>query len=472
MELKMKSMVALTIGLIAVGASAQSEPKASTGGGVAGPQMSMPSIQAGHVFMPDSSKPAPAGFAHTHYVLRSTDGNKPKGSLSPSPDLLAGPDTSTVQEAETPCSLGHLYLNDPSTACAEGFGTTGGPSAAGNGAIALVDAYDNPNAASDLATFDSHFGLKAANFTKVYANGNGSCTTPPVNSGWALEESLDIEWAHVFAPNAAIVLVEACSNSFTDLLYAEQVAFQYIIANHSSGGQVSNSWGGGEFSTELSDDSIFQDNSYNASGGYATHVLAFASTGDDGYGVEFPSSSPWVVAAGGSSILRYASTNGFYGENCWSGAGGGVSAYETYATTYTGGNSGPWADFQYPIFGEANRAVPDLAFDADPASGVYVYSQTYGGWYVVGGTSVASPSLAGIVNRSANRLSSIELNGATGNNGFYANAENNLLYSQLGTYTAYSANFYDPKGGSNGVHATAGWDYCTGVGTPRKLLGK
>ena len=324
MQVKMtatKTMVALTIGLMAIGASAQ-EPKGSaTTGSGAGPERTMPSIQSGYVFMPNSSKPAAPGFAHTHYVLRSTDGNKPKGSMSPAPALLAAPDSYSVQEAETPCSLGHLYLNDPSTACAEGFSTTGGPSGAGNGAIALVDAYDNPDAASDLASFDSHFGLKAANFTKIYANGNGSCKTPAVNDDWALEESLDIEWAHVFAPYAAIVLVEACSNSYTDLLYAEQVAFQYIIANHSSGGQVSNSWGGAEFSTELSDDPIFEDSSYNGSTGYTTHIQAFASTGDDGYGVEFPSSSPWVIAAGGSSVYRYASTNGFYVEGCWSGSG-------------------------------------------------------------------------------------------------------------------------------------------------------
>ena len=151
--------------------------------------------------------------------------------------------------------------------------------------------------------------------------------------------------------------------------------------------------------------------------------------------------------------------------------GGGVSAYETYAGTYTGGNTGSWADFQYPIFGQGNRAVPDLAFDADPASGVYVLSQVNGGWYTVGGTSVASPALAGIVNRSANRLSSTFIN-PINNITYFTNAENNLLYSQLGSYTAYKTNFYDPTSGSNGVHAAAGWDYCTGVGTPRRLLGK
>jgi subtilase family serine protease len=93
----------------------------------------------------------------------------------------------------------------------------------------------------NLATFDGYWGLPAATFVKVYANGNGSCTTPPADAGWSVESSMDIEYAHAFAPNAAIILVEACSSSWTDLLYAEQVAFSYIVTNYPAGGQVSNS---------------------------------------------------------------------------------------------------------------------------------------------------------------------------------------------------------------------------------------
>ena len=106
------------------------------------------------------------------------------------------------------------------TPCTPSFNAKGGPSAKGYGAIALVDAYDNPNAASDLAAFSTHFGLPAAKFVKVFANGNGACAAPPADARLALEESLDIEWAHVFAPNADRSGVEACSNSYADLVYA------------------------------------------------------------------------------------------------------------------------------------------------------------------------------------------------------------------------------------------------------------
>ena len=340
----------------------------------------------------------------------------------------------------------------------------------GWGAIALVDAYNNPNAAYDISYFSTYWGLPAPNFTKVYANGNGDCTTPANNSSWALEESLDIEWAHVMAPSAKIYLVEACSNSLTDLYYAETVAFQLV--SKAGGGEISNSWGSGEFSGETSDDIYFYaDSPANPipSGG-SWHVVFFASAGDSGCGADYPSSSPWVVSAGGTTVNRDSSGN-FTSESCWSGSGGGISAQETWSNTYTGGNTGAWADFQYPTFGPANRATPDMSFDADPASGVYVYSGYDGGWYIVGGTSVASPSLAGIVNDAANKLGSYVVPSSIAL-GYYNSEENNLLYSQLPTKTAYGSNFYDVTTGSNGCFVGASWDYCTGVGSPRGLLGK
>lgn len=430
--------------------------------------------QAGQVYIPTSNRELP-GRAHTTYILHSTDGSKPMGLKSPTTLTTEGP-VSTTEEAETPQSLGCLYVKSPSTSgCVPNSNAgSGGPSAAGYGAIVLVDAYDNPDAASDLQTFDSHWGLSAATFVKVYANGNGDCTTPPPDPGWSVESSMDIEYAHVFAPKAAIVLVEACSNSWTDLLYAEQVGFNYIVSNYPQGGQVSNSWQGGEFSGQIADDSLFADFNYNWTVSFATPILAFASSGDGGYGVGYPSTNPWVISAGGTSILRNSSTLKFASESCWGGSGGGPSAVETYTTSWSGGNIGPWADFQYPIFGQSSsRTTPDFAFDADPASGAWVYSQYgLGGWSPVGGTSLASPSLAGIVNRAGNKLGSVFLTSATGGADWFSTWENNLLYAQLATATAYKANFYDVKTGSNGVSATASWDYCTGVGTPRGLLGK
>jgi len=129
----------------------------------------------------------------------------------------------------------------------------------GERAIALVLAYDNPTAQADLQYFASFFGFPAPHFTKVYANGNGSCVVPPYNAGWALESSMDTQWSFAMAPKAQIILVEACSNSYVDLMYAEQVAEQQVLLY--GGGQISNSWSSGEFSTESTDwDWVFRSN--------------------------------------------------------------------------------------------------------------------------------------------------------------------------------------------------------------------
>ena len=129
---------------------------------------------------------------------------------------------------------------------------------------------------------------------------------------------------------------------------------------------------------------------------------------------------------------------------------------------------GPWTAYQYPFAGQTARQTPDFSFNADPASGVWVYdTYGYGGWLTVGGTSVASPALAGKVNNAGNRLGQAPPGG-----GYYNSQENNLLYAQLFSKRAYPANFYDVKTGSNGVSAGPGYDQCTGVGTPRGKLGK
>ena len=414
---------------------------------------------------PESSieRASDAGLrAHTNWALGASRGRIVEQGVQ-----VAGPDVATTQHYETPSSMGCLYKIPGTTGpCVPSINSPGGPQRGGWGTIAIVDAYDNPYAASELATFDTKFGLPAANFTKVYANGNGDCSTPPFDAGWGLEESLDIEWAHVMAPKAAIILVEACSNSYTDLLYAEYVAGQLVEG--AGGGDVSNSWSSGEFAGEVSDDVYF---GYD----FPLNVVYFASAGDSGCGAAYPSSSPWLVSAGGTSVYRKVTNLGFSSEGCWAGSGGGSSTQETYTSSFTTGNAGPWADYQYPIFGQASRQTPDFAFNADPNSGVVVYdcaaeSGTCN-YYQVGGTSVSSPALAGLVNNAANKLGTGHINGSTGT-GFYTAEENNLLYSQLGAAAAYKKNFYDPKAGSNGCTVGAQWDYCTGVGSPRGLLGK
>jgi subtilase family serine protease len=479
------SLVFATSAMVVAQDNRTPEPAASTGQ-AAEPLAVAPSPQSGH-------------FIHPGGVLTldiaSRDGKTPlvmaKPEAFPVGSSSEGSQAVTLfQEPETPQSMGCIYVSSPSsTGCIPNYNSgSGGPSSAGYGAIAVVDAYDSPTAASDLATFDSYWGLAAPpSFTVLYATGNGSCTTvpqPPSGlTAWQVETALDTQWAHVFAPKAAIILVETCTQSLSDLIYGDEVAFTYIAANFkTTGGQVSNSWqwpepGG---SAQYSDDLLFTDHVYTSGQGWKPNILAFASSGDSGFEgfsqAGYPSANPWVVSAGGTSIWRNQANSYFYNEQCWSGSGGGESAVETWSNTYTGGNTGPWADFQYPMFAESSRRTPDFSFNADPASGVLIYCSepegcTTPGYYSIGGTSVSSPSLASIVNRANNRMGSVHLNAVTGNNGYFATAENNLAYATLPAYSSHTA-FYDVKLGSNGQSAVAGWDYCTGLGASRGTAGK
>ena len=284
--------------------------------------------------------------------------------------------------------------------------------------VAIVDAYDDPTIASDLVTFSNYFSLPAANFVE-----HKMATTISANSGWALEISLDVEWAHAIAPNATILLVEAKSNSLTDLLAAVSYAQSYPGVK-----AVSMSWGGSEFSTETSYDSYFS----------ATGITFFASSGDNGAGVIWPSSSPNVVGVGGTT-LNLNSNGGVISETAWSGSGGGVSAYETQPTYQT--NYG----LTY-----ARRAVPDVSYDANPNTGVYVYDTTpyegSSGWWMVGGTSVGAPQWAAI---QALGLSADNIN-------FYTDAAS----------SSYASYFRDITSGSNGYPAGVGYDLVTGLGSP------
>lgn len=321
------------------------------------------------------------------------------------------------------------------------------PSSGGSGVIAIVDAYDYGTALNDFNVFSRQFGLPVETSSNATSSSNQVfqvvyagryARKPSGNAGWNQEAALDIEWAHAMAPNAKIVLVEAASASFSDLFSAVQKASSLAGVR-----DVSCSWGGNEFSGE---------NSYD---GYFSHsgVTYFASSGDTGGVMEYPAASPNVVSAGGTTINRDASGT-FTGETGWSGAGGGVSVYET-RPTYQNGIAG--------IVGNA-RGVPDFSFDADPNSGVSVYDSTpyqgYSGWLVFGGTSVAAPSLAGIVNTAATARGSFASSSA---------AELGLIYSNLGN----SAVFNDIVGGTAGSFtAVTGWDFVTGVGSDWGLNGK
>jgi subtilase family serine protease len=236
---------------------------------------------------------------------------------------------------------------------AYGFSTS---NTAGSGkTIGIVDAYDDPTAANDLSVFSSQFGLPACTptngcFTKV--SQTGGTKLPAANAGWALEISLDIEWAHAIAPGAKILLVEASSASFTKLLAAEDYA-----SAHAS--YVSNSWGGSEFSGEKSYDSHF----------VRSGVAFFVSAGDAGLPAEYPSASPNVISVGGT-LLTFNTNGSLASETGWTDGGGGCSAYETAAS----------AQSSYSGYAQVKcagkRATPDVSLDAAPNSGSAVYDTT------------------------------------------------------------------------------------------------
>ena len=287
--------------------------------------------------------------------------------------------------------------------------------------IAIVDAYDDPTAEPDLNKFSSKFGLPACTtangcFKKV--DQNGKTRYPRADGGWALEISLDIQWAHAIAPGAKILLVEATSNSFTNLMAAEDYA-----KSHAQ--YVSNSWGGPEFSGESAYDSHFSQSG----------VSIFVSAGDAGTPAEYPSSSPNVISVGGTT-LHFDPAGNFTTETGWSSGGGGCSQYESAPSVQS--------TLSQALCG-GQRATPDLSLDADPASGVSVYDSTktqgQSGWFVVGGTSASSPMVAA-------RAATL---GATVNSSY--------------VYGAALSAFRDITSGNNGAACLTGFDLCTGRGS-------
>jgi subtilase family serine protease len=338
----------------------------------------------------------PAGFAHCH-VLVVTDGR-------------GNPLASTSPTGLPPATIDSVY------------GFPGGLTAGAGQTIAIVDAYDDPTAAGDLSTFSSQYKLPDCTtsngcFSKV--NQTGGTSYPKSNSGWALEISLDIEWAHAIAPGAKILLVEASSNSFTNLLAAEDYAGR-------NAQYVSNSWGGSEFSGESSYDSHFSQ----------TGVSFFVSAGDSGLPAEYPSASPNVISVGGTTLHFSGST--LTGETGWSSGGGGCSAYETAASAQSS-----FSEYSNVSCG-GKRATPDVSLDADPNSGVSVYDSTsyYGqsGWFTVGGTSASSPMWAAASADKGAQVNALYVYG------------NNITYRDI-------------TQGNNGAPCLAGYDLCTGRGS-------
>ena len=308
---------------------------------------------------------------------------------------------------------------------------------AGSGqTVAIVDAFDDPTAEADLATYRSQFGESACTtangcFRKV--NENGGSTPPAVDTGWAQEESLDLDMVSAIAPNAHILLVEAASATDADLVKAENEAATLGAT------EISNSYGGSEDASETSENSAF-----NHPG-----IAITASAGDGGYGVEFPAAVPSVTSVGGTALNTASNARG-WSETVWGsgalsaangGTGSGCSSFEAKPSWQTD-------------TGCANRTVADVSAVADPNTGVAVYdstpNQAQSGWLVFGGTSVSSPIIASVYALAGNAAST---SGAS------------FAYSHTGSLN-------DVTSGSNGVCGSylctggAGYDGPTGLGTP------
>ncbi len=303
----------------------------------------------------------------------------------------------------------------------------------GNGSgqtIAIVDAYDDPNIASDLATFDQKFGLAApASFTKL--NENGGSVMPKASASWSEEIALDVEWAHAMAPGANIVLVEANSSSLTDLMAAVNMARN--LANVSV---VSMSWGTSEFSGETQYDSYF-----TTPAGH-TGITFVASAGDTSAERIWPSVSPNVVSVGGTSLNL--SVSSYASESAWTDSGGGYSQYESEPSYQTGVQS------------SGKRSAPDVAYDANPNTGFAVYDSVstggQSGWFEIGGTSAGAPQWSALI--------------AIADQGRALNGQGTIAGAQTALYSLPSTDFHDVASGSNGYAAQAGYDLVTGRGTP------
>lgn len=295
--------------------------------------------------------------------------------------------------------------------------------------IAIVDAFDDPNAEADLAEYRKQNGLPPCDadfpcFRKV--DQRGGDTPPAANTGWGLEISLDLDMASAACPNCRLLLVEADDNSIGNLGAAVDQAA-------AMGAQViSNSYGAAEYGTELAD----LGDHFNHPG-----TTIVASSGDSGFGARVPAALSTVVGVGGTTLYHDSSARG-WGETAWTGAGSGCSAYVAKPS---------WQKDK--LCGK--RTVADVSAVADPDTPVGVYD-TFGhpGWVAVGGTSAAAPLIAGVF--------ALAGNATTIDAGSY-------LYAHPGS-------LFDITSGSNGTcgggylcTAGRGYDGPTGNGTPNGI---
>jgi uncharacterized repeat protein (TIGR01451 family) len=367
-----------------------------------------------------SSSPLAAVTATPQHVLAEGGIAKPGGATSPA-WLTPGQVTNAY-------GINNIFFNN-GTVKGDGTGQT----------IAIVDAYHNPTALSDLQAFDAFFKIPdPPSFQQV--NQNGGTNYPAQNSGWITEESLDVQWAHAVAPGANIILVESTDNSLANMYAAVDYA-RGASLNGAGVVAVSMSWSAGEYSGETSDDSAH----FVTPGGH-NGVTFLAATGDNGsfFGLGYPAASHNVVAVGGTTLTT--DSNGDYlGESGWSGSGGGVSSFEA-RPAFQNGVSG--------VVGSA-RGNPDVSIIG--GTPVDVYDSTNNGtaapWEGVYGTSLATPVWAGLV--------AIADQGRGNSNSLTSNQTLTKLYSLP------ASDYHDITSGNNGLYSAGkGYDLVTGIGTP------
>ncbi|MBV8782045.1 MAG: S53 family peptidase [Phycisphaerae bacterium] len=327
-----------------------------------------------------------------------------------------------------------------------------------NQTIAIIDAYNAPTLASDLQSFDSRFGL--ANPALTIESQTGSKTSLPVNApgrgdSWALETSLDVEWAHVIAPKANILVVEANSDSDANLYAAVDTARKTAGVS-----VVSMSWGGDESAADSSNfDSHFTTPSGHAGVTFVASAGdsgAYSDTGSSSKVVSYPAVSANVVAVGGTDLTTDSSGN-YVSESGWGngtssysqgGSGGGISKYVAQPSYQKG----------IVTQSSTNRAVPDVSMDADPNTGVAVvdsYDLGNTNPVEVGGTSLAAPMWAGMVALADQDRAGVGLGSLDG-----------ATQTLPRLYALPTTDFHDVTTGNNGYAAGSGYDLVTGRGTP------
>lgn len=346
----------------------------------------------------------PNGTARCHaHVVTDVRGNPMNGKASPN-------------ASSPPSGYGPSDLRSAYNITSGGSGTT----------IAIVDAYGYTNAEADLAKYRAQFGLAACTtangcFKKLNQNGQQG-NYPSVNTGWEQESALDLDMASAMCPSCKLVLVEATTASYANLTTAVRTA-----AAQAGVTVISNSYGGGESGTTT------YESAYNQPGKAVT-----VSTGDSGYGVQFPASSPHVIAVGGTHLVRASNSRG-WSETAWTSGGSGCST--VYAKP----------SFQTDALC-TNRMEADVAAVGDPNTGVAVYgpvSRSASGWMVFGGTSVAAPLIGGIYGNTGHTPTGAQ-----------------TIYTNKGLLNDVTSGSNGSCGGTYFCTAGTGYDGPTGNGTP------